>query len=318
MPRIVSLIASATEIVCALGRESDLVGRSHECDFPPGVKRLPAVSRPSFRTEGTSAAVDLAVKERLRRALSIYEVDADALWQLKPDIIITQTQCEVCAVTPGDVERAVCDLVERPARIVALEPNRLEDVWADIRRVADALGCAERGEELVAELTGRVEAIARRARHAASRPGVATIEWIEPLMAAGNWMPELVELAGGTNLFGEAGKHSPWMTWEDLVAKDPEVVLVSPCGFDLERTSSELGVLTSRAEWPQLRAVREGRVYLADGNAYFHRPGPRLVESLEILAEMLHTELFHFGHEGRGWVRPADGGRREAVATFGT
>jgi iron complex transport system substrate-binding protein len=318
MPRVVSLIASGTEIVCALGRESDLVGRSHECDFPPSVKRLPAVSRPSFRTEGRSAAVDLAVKERLRRALSIYQVDPEALRGLEPDVIITQTQCEVCAVTPGDVERAVCDLVEKPARIVALEPNRLADVWSDMRRVADALGCPERGEHLVTELSGRVEAIARRARYATSRPGVATIEWIEPLMAAGNWMPELVELAGGTNLLGEAGKHSPWMSWEDLVAMDPEVVLVSPCGFDLARTSSELGVLISRAEWQGLRAVREDRVYLADGNAYFHRPGPRLVESLEILVEILHPELFQFGHEGRGWIRLTDGGRREAVATFGT
>jgi iron complex transport system substrate-binding protein len=303
MPRVVSLIASSTEIVCALGFEDALVGRSHECDWPPGVRRLPAVSRPAFATAGTSRAVDLALTNRLRKALSIYEVDAALLKRLEPDLIITQTQCEVCAVSPADVERAVCGLADRSARIVALEPNGLDDVWADIRRVADALGAPERGRALAAALERRVDAIRVRAAGLAARPRVAVVEWIEPLMAAGNWMPELVAIAGAINLFGEARKHSPWMTWEALAAADPDVILVSPCGFDIARTRSEMRALTGRPEWPRLRAVGAGRVYLADGNAYFHRPGPRLVESLEILAEILHPDVFSFGHGGRGWLQ---------------
>jgi iron complex transport system substrate-binding protein len=260
------------------------------------------VSRPAFPTAGSSRAVDLALKERLSRALSIYEVDAELLARLQPDLIITQTQCEVCAVSPADVERAVCELMDRPGRILALEPNGLDDVWTDIGRVAGALGVAAAGEALVGRLLGRVDDIRRRADALADRPRVAVVEWIEPLMAAGNWMPELVGVAGGTNLFGEARRHSPWMTWEALRAADPDVVLVSPCGFDLARTASEMAPLTAAPGWRDLGAVKAGRVYLADGNAYFHRPGPRLVESLEILAETLHPGAFAFGHEGRGWV----------------
>ena len=299
--RIVSLIASATEIVCALGLEDQLVGRSHECDWPQGVTRLPQVSRPSFVTAGSSKAIDLAVKQRLRMALSIYEVDAELLKELKPDVILTQTQCEVCAVTPADVERAACELAGHDVHIVALEPNSLGDVWADIHRVAEACGVPERGRELTDRLRRRVLEIGVRAAKL-DRPGVACIEWIDPLMTAGNWMPELIELAGGVPLFGEAGKHSPWLEWSQLVEKDPEVLLISPCGFTIARTVEELPALTAHLEWNSLSAVRHDHVYLADGNAYFHRPGPRLVESLEILAEILHPERFSFGHAGKGWI----------------
>jgi len=295
--------------VCALGREHALVGRSHECDWPPSVRRLPAVSRPAFATAGSSRAIDLALKERLARALSIYEVDAALLKLLRPDLVITQTQCEVCAVTPADVERAACELVEGPARILALEPNGIDDVWSDISRVAAALGAGADGDRLRAQLEGRVAAIARKTAVLGRRPRVAVVEWIEPLMAAGNWMPELVALAGGTNLFGEARKHSPWMTWRALSEADPDAIVVSPCGFDLARTAAEMPTLAANPGWPALEAVRAGRVYLVDGNAYFHRPGPRLVESLEILAELLHPGAFDFGHEGRGWIRWEGGAR---------
>ena len=295
--------------MCALGREHALVGRSHECDWPPSVRRLPAVSRPAFATAGSSRAIDLALKERLARALSIYEVDAALLKLLRPDLVITQTQCEVCAVTPADVERAACELVEGPARILALEPNGIDDVWSDISRVAAALGAGADGDRLRAQLEGRVAAIARKTAVLGRRPRVAVVEWIEPLMAAGNWMPELVALAGGTNLFGEARKHSPWMTWRALSEADPDAIVVSPCGFDLARTAAEMPTLAANPGWPALEAVRAGRVYLVDGNAYFHRPGPRLVESLEILAELLHPGAFDFGHEGRGWIRWEGGAR---------
>ncbi|HXG66874.1 MAG TPA: cobalamin-binding protein [Blastocatellia bacterium] len=301
--RIISLIASSTEIVCALGYEGHLVGRSHECDYPPTVSRLPVCTAPKFNVEGTSYEIDQRVKAILQDALSVYRVDADLLERLRPTHIITQSQCEVCAVSLKDVEQAVCEFTSSNPVIVSLEPNALADVWQDFRRVGSALGAPERAERLIAESRRRMDEIVRKAQALDARPTVACIEWIEPLMAAGNWMPELVEMAGGVNLFGEAGKHSPWMTWEELAAKDPDVILVLPCGFDIERSLQEMPILAGKAEWRDLRAVRSRRVIVADGNQYFNRPGPRLVESLEILAEILHPDAFQFGHEGRGWIR---------------
>lgn len=302
-PRIVSLIASSTEIVCALGFESQLVGRSHECDFPPSVRALPVCTEPKFDPEGSSLEIDERVKAILRDALSVYRVRTDVLEELRPDVIVTQSQCEVCAVSLADVERAVCELVGSRPRIVSLEPNSLEDVWADVGRVAEALGAADRGAELVNGLRQRMEEVSARARASVERPTVACVEWIEPLMAAGNWMPELVEMAGGTNVFGEAGKHAPWMSWNDLVERDPDVVLVMPCGFDIERTLQEVHLLTSRPGWVGLRAAKARRVFVADGNQFFNRPGPRLAESLEILAEVLHPEAGAPVHEGGAWRR---------------
>ena len=301
MARIVSLIASSTEIVCALGFGPDLVGRSHECDFPEWVQRLPVCTSPKFPTDGTSYEVDQRVKAILAEGLSVYRVDAEALRALAPDVIVTQSQCEVCAVSLRDVEQAVCEWIESRPRIVSLMPNALDDVWRDIATVAAALGAADRGESLVTELRRRVAAIGERARGIRERPTVAVVEWIDPLMAAGNWMPELVELAGGVSLFGTAGEHSPWMSLGDLAARDPDWILVIPCGFDLARTRSEMASLASRPEWRRLRAVRSGHVALGDGNQFFNRPGPRLVESLEILAEILHPDDFSFGHFGAGW-----------------
>jgi len=295
--RIISLIASATEIVCALGFESQLVGRSHECDFPASVKRLPICTSPKFEIEGLSYEIDQRVKAILQESLSVYRVDAELLDRLRPTHIITQSQCEVCAVSFKDVEQAVCQFARSQPAIVSLEPNALADVWADIRRVAQALGAPERGEQTVAAMQQRMTTIAAQAQATGHRPTVACIEWIEPLMAAGNWMPELVEMAGGVNLFGEAGRHSPWMTWEELVAKDPDVIFISPCGFDITRTLEETHLLEAKQEWNALEAVKSRRVFVADGNQYFNRPGPRLVESLEILAEMLHPAIFRFSHE---------------------
>jgi iron complex transport system substrate-binding protein len=303
VPRIVSLIASATEIVCALGFEKDLVGRSHECDFPESVKRLPVCTEPKFNVDGSSYQIDQRVKAVLQEGLSVYRVHADVLKRLNPDVILTQSHCEVCAVSQRDVEQAVADWLSSTPRVVSLAPNGLADVCDSVRQVADALGASESSATLVRALQQRMASIADRARALPLRPSVAYVEWIDPLMAGGNWMPELIELAGGVNLFGEAGKHSPWMTWDELRGRDPDVIFVAPCGFDLARTRAEMPALTRRPEWPALRAVRAGRVYLADGNQYFNRPGPRLVESLQILAVVLHPEMFSFGHEGTGWQR---------------
>jgi len=186
---------------------------------------------------------------------------------------------------------------------VALEPNALADIWSDIQQVAVACGVPERGKKAVSELQARMQRISDRARSTNGRPRVACIEWHEPLMAAGNWVPELVEMAGAVNLFGQAGLHSPWMTWPALVEADPDVIVSMPCGFDLARTCAEMYWLSDRPEWPQLRAVKTGQVYLADGNQYFNRPGPRIVESLQILAEILHPEAFEPTLGGAAWRR---------------
>lgn len=299
--RVVSLILSSTEIICALGSQQRLVGRSHECNYPESVLRLPVCTEPKFNPEGSSYEIDQRVRAILYQALSVYRVHGDVLKELRPDVIITQAQCEVCAVSLREVEEVVGQWLGTRPQIISLEPRTLADVWANIGQVAEALGVPERGGELVKSLKQRAFAIAAMARALPPGPTVACIEWIDPLMAAGNWMPELVEMAGGINLFGEAGKHSPWMTWEELIQKDPNVIVVLPCGFDIKRTREEMPVLTRKPEWSRLRAIQTGRVYVTDGNQYFNRPGPRLVESLEILAEILRPEAFRFGDEGSGW-----------------
>src|SRR5262245_32704112 len=219
--RIVSLIASSTEIVCALGLGDQLVGRSHECDFPEWVKKLPQCTEPKFNIEGTSYEIDQRVKAILQEGLSVYRVFADKLQELKPDVILTQIQCEVCAVSEKDVEAAVCSLVDSKPKIVSLNTNALDDLWSDLRKVAEVLEVPEQGEALIQELQQRMKSIEEKAKPLIPKPRVAFIEWIDPLMSCGNWMPTLVEMAGGINLFGEAGKHSPWMTWEELQQKDP-------------------------------------------------------------------------------------------------
>ena len=300
MPRIVSLISSATEILNALGQIEHLVGRSHECDYPECVKHLPVCTAPRFPVDGDSREIDRLVKETLRNSLSVYDVFDDVLEHLQPTHILTQIQCDVCAVSLQDVERSVAARLASRPKIVSLQPNSLADVWDDFLRVATALGIADQGENVVHRLRQQMEDILREAV-AAERPAVACIEWIEPLMAAGNWTPELVAMAGGRNLFGSAGTHSPWMSWEELAERDPDVIVVAPCGFDLQRACAEMHWLTDRSGWPGLRAVRTGRVFVADGNRYFNRPGPRLVESLRILAEVLYPERFEPSLQGHAW-----------------
>ncbi len=304
-PRIVSLIASATEICCALGLEGQLVGRSHECDYPESVKRLPCCTGPKFNPDGTSYEIDQRVKAILQEGLSVYRVDAGKLKALRPDLIVTQSHCEVCAVSEKDVVDAVGSWLDSKPIVVSLRPNNLADIWTSLHQVAEAAGVAERAAALVSQLQTRMENITRQAQRSPHRPRVACLEWIDPLMAAGNWMPELVQMAGGINLFGEAGQHSPWMTWEELRSQDPDVIIVLPCGFDIERTRQDMPLLTRKPGWKRLTAVEKGKVFLTDGNQFFNRPGPRIVESLEILVEMVHPESFSFGHGGQNWVRYA-------------
>ena len=301
-PRIVSLLPSATEIVAALGFESNLIGRSHECDFPRGVAKLPICSSTKVPVDGTSYEIDERVKEIVAEGLSVYRVDVQRLRELQPDFILTQTQCAVCAVTPRDLDEALRTWVGKQPTILSLEPNDLDDVWNDIRRVGRALKVASKAEVVIQSLQGRLAAMRKQAAGITSRPSVAAIEWLSPLMAR-NWMPELIEIAGGKSLFAKPGGHSPWLEWNTLLEADPEVILLLPCGFKIAHTIQDLHCLTETADWNDLRAVQTGRVYLIDGHHFFNRPGPRLVESAEIVAEILHPSLFTFGHRGSGWIK---------------
>lgn len=294
--RIVSLLASATEIIAELGALEHLVGRSHECDYPSAVLSLPVVSTVAINTEVSSAQIDAQIKQlagtrssvedAALRALSIYALDVPLLERLRPDIIFTQTQCEVCAVSERDVVRALAQLTGLHPRIVALSPHRLHDVWDDVLRAGEVLARREQAQKLIQGYRERLEQLGTRCRAAAgtSRPRVAVLEWLDPLMGAGNWTPELVAYAGGEALFGEIGQHTPWLRWEELRAADPEVLILAPCGFSLARTMQDLPVLQRHPLWPELRAVQKGRVYAIDGNAYLNRSGPRLVESAGLLA----------------------------------
>ena len=301
--RIVSLIPSATEIVAALGLQDTLVGRSHECDYPAEIQLLPVCTQPKFNPSGSSPEIHDRVTDLLQAALSVYQVKTDVLEELQPTHILTQAQCEVCAVSLTEVEQAVATLTHLQPEIISLQPNVLADVWTDIQRVAEALGVESYA--VIEKLRSRVEACQKKTQTLPKTacPTVTCIEWTDPLMAAGNWIPELVQLAGGQPIFGVAAHNSSWLKWESLLMADPAVLIFMPCGFDRDRTRQEVRPLTQQPEWQRLQAVRTNEVYIVDGNQYFNRPGPRLVDSLEIVAEILHPELFHFGYEGTGWER---------------
>ena len=301
-PRIVSLLPSATEIVCALGAGDELVGISHECDFPDGIRDRPVLTRSRIDVSGSSRAIDVAVRGVIRDALSIYAVDEQRLADLRPDVIVTQDLCEVCAVSLDDVRAAVARLAHRErVRIVSLRPTRLDDVLGDVELVADAIGRQADGARVRRELTQRVEAIASRAAALTSRPRVASVEWLEPLMLGGTWMPELIERAGGAPVGVEAGRPAPTIAPETLSDLHPDVVIVKPCGFTLERALAERDVI-ERSIVGVLGP--ESRVYVTDGNAFFNRPGPRLVESLEILAACIHPDEFaDFGRKHTAVIR---------------
>ena len=301
--RVVSLLASGTELVCALGAGDMLVGRSHECDHPEWVKRLPAVSAPTFDITGSSLSIDQLVRAKLHAREPLYVVDDARIAELAPDVLLTQTHCEVCAVTPADVAHGTPPSLSRK-EVVALRAGTLAGILEGFAVVARVLGREAEGEQLVASLRARLDAVRAAVRDRA-RATVACLEWIEPVFAMGNWGPELVEAAGGENVLGAPGAHSAAITWEAVRAADPEVLVVAPCGFAMDRTLGEMHLLAAQSGWRDLRAVRAGRVFVADGNLYFNRSSPSVFETAELLAEILHPECCPPAHEGAWWQRYA-------------
>ncbi|MCH6256833.1 cobalamin-binding protein [Puniceicoccaceae bacterium K14] len=302
-PRIISLIASSTETLCALGFQHLLVGRSHECDYPISVSNLPACSSAKFDTNGTSSEIDDRVQNTLKEALSVYNVDIEKLQNLNPSLIITQDQCDICAVSLSDVQKAVDEKLQSNPAIISLAPNSIEDIFSGIKEIANALDEPQKGIDLVNSLSHRIEKIRSLTKTAMNKPKVACIEWIDPLIGAGNWIPEIVSSAGGVNTIGQTGRNALRLALSELERVDPEYIVAMPCGWGIEKARQEIDTLARQKFWPRLKAVKENKVFLADGNHFFNRPSPRIVESIEILAEILHPELFEQKHYESDWVR---------------
>jgi iron complex transport system substrate-binding protein len=287
--RIVSLLPGGTEILCALGLRDRLVGVSHECDYPADIVGLPVLTEPKLNPHALSGAIEARVRELVQEGLSIYRIDTERLQFLQPDLIVTQDQCDVCAVPLREVEEAVRCVLSPGVKVVSLKPQQLRDIWEDIRSVANATGQEDVAEELIKSLKRRLWKLEQKTRHLPRRR-VACLEWLDPLIAAGNWVPELVNIAGGEYTLADVGEHSEKLTWEMLNEYQPEVIVLMPCGFKISQTQVELPTFTANPQWQALAAVQNSSVFIVDGNAYLNRSGPRIVDSTEILAEILHPE----------------------------
>ena len=299
--RIVSLLPSATEIVCALGLTDQLVGVTHECDFPEAVAGLPAVTRSVIEhANASSREIHDAVTASVHGGSSIYALDRDMLRELRPDLILTQELCEVCAVAYGEVRDAV-RVLDSEATVVSLEPTTLAGVLASIVRVGDLLDVRARAKRVVSALRVRIGAMRAATARFPSRPSVLALEWIDPPFFGGHWVPDMIEAAGGRDVYGVAGRHSMLTTWQSVADAAPEVVVVMPCGFDRVQTEAELARTELPETWWALPAVRAGRVYAVDGSAFFSRPGPRLVDGVEILYEILHPDRVERRHGESAW-----------------
>ncbi len=283
--RIVSLVPNGTEILFALGAGDLVVGVSHECDYPAEARTRPILTG-SALTPGMSAAeVDAAVSAQVGGGLSLYTLDETRIAELAPDVIVTQQLCPVCAVSTEQVDGAVRPLPRCP-ELVSLDPNTIGGVFADIRRVGEVIGRSQAAEALLADLDRRLAAV--RQRTASPRPRVLALEWLDPPFAGGHWVPEMIEIAGGIDVIARPGDHSARLTWDQIAAADPDVIVVMPCGFDEAGAREQIAMIADRPEWRALRAVREAQVFPVDANGCFSRPGPRLVDGVERLAAILH------------------------------
>ncbi len=300
--RILSLIPSGTEIVCALGYHEYLVGISHECDFPLNIRHLPVCTKPRLNVNSSSLEIDKSVKSLLQNSLSIYAINENVLKELKPDLIITQSQCEVCAVSLADVELVLKKKIGLDPKIISLQPKKLSDIWEDIYLIAKALGVAKKGLDFKSQIKDNVDNL-KSVCNLKISPTIACVEWINPIMFAGNWVPEMVKIAGGKDLFGRIGMHSDWATYDMLFKNDPDKIILMPCGFNINKTLDEMGAVINMPNWKKLKAVKTGNVFITDGNQYFNRPGPRILDSIKILIEIVSNQKIDFGYKEKGWIK---------------
>ena len=313
--RIVSLLPSTTEIVTALGKKDDLAGRSHECNYPEDINNLPICTEPKFNPDGSSYEIDQRVKALLQEGLSVYRVDEKQLKTLNPDIILTQDHCEVCAASFDEVQEAVQATLGPNVEVVSVSPNDLSSWVQSIRTIAEAIDAEDAAEKLTMRMKSELQEIQQKTIEL-TPPNVFSIEWMDPLMSAGNWIPELVQIAGGIPIGAEAGDHSPEISWQKIQRENPDIITIIPCGYSVNQTLSEISELTSRSGWNQLRAVQNKQVYIADGDHYFNRPGPRLVESARMLAEIIHPSLFR-NDAHPGWINLATHQFRQTINSLG-
>ena len=298
--RIVSLLASGTEIVCGLGAGANLVGRSHECDNPEWVRELPVCTRPAFDVEVSSGEIDAEVRRRLKIGEPLYHVDTELIRRLEPDLLITQEHCEVCAVTPNDIARTGC--AGLASQVIALSAGSVRGIYDGILAVGQTIERSAAAVSLVEEMQRRIAAIRDAVRHKPA-PTVVMLEWTDPIFSMGNWGPELVEAANGRLLLGQAGQHSAAISWETLCSADPDFLIIAPCGYHLEKSRREAAILEALPGWLELRAVRDGKVVFADGNKFFNRSGTTIVETVEIIAEILHGLRARKSWQGKAWQR---------------
>jgi iron complex transport system substrate-binding protein len=292
--QIVSFLPSATEIACALGLTDQLVGITHECDYPVEIEGKPIVVRSALPVETMSQReIDVAVAERMRAGHSLYQVDEKLLQELAPDLILTQDLCQVCAPSGTEVSQALNLLPKKP-RILWLTPNSLEQIFDNVRELGEATGRAKEADELITNARARLEIITAVTRRLSHRPRVFCMEWLDPVYCSGHWVPEMVTLSGGEDALSREGKDSVRVSWDDVVKWAPEVLIITPCGFNLEKSIEQARQLVRYPGWSDLPAVREGRVYAVDANSYFARPGPRVVDGTELLAHLIHPDLFEW------------------------
>jgi iron complex transport system substrate-binding protein len=301
--KIVTLIPSATEIVAFLGEKEFIIGRSHECDYPKDLNKIPKLTSPKIDVDGTSGQIHKQINVILEKSLSAYKVDIKKLKKLNPDFIVTQAHCEVCAVSFSEVEFIAKEHLGKNTKIISLQPNTLNEVFDDIRRVARDLEIDnDDNNQLIKNLETRLKNIKNKTEKY-KKPKIACIEWIDPLMAAGNWIPEMVQISGGEDVFGKKGKDSHWIEFNEIKKYNPDIIIFIPCGFNLKKTNDEVkNLLKSDTRWHDLKAFKNKKIFITDGNQYFNRPGPRLIESLEIFAEIIHPDFFNFEHRNKGWI----------------
>ena len=298
--RIVSLLASGTEIVCGLGAGKDLVGRSHECDNPDWIKRLPVCTWPAFDVEMSSRAINAEVSRRIRANEPLYYIDAELIARLDPDLLITQEHCDVCAVTPRDVARDGCQDLARQA--LALSAGTVRGIYDGIFAVGNAIDRVAAARGLVADIQQNIDNVHRAVRRK-SAPTVVALEWTDPVFPMGNWGPELVEAANGKLLLGKKGEHSQVTSWARVREADPAFLIVAPCGYNLSRSMREIPILEALPGWFELSAVKNGRVAFADGNKFFNRSGTTIADTVEIIAEIVHGCRLQRRWEGSAWQR---------------